>query len=230
MKKLSAATDPLCHTLHLAKFSRVQPCNKTPPKKNRCTTVRGQLRSFRFIPPTLVVLEQARPLRPDRERGRRRRRRRDDVQPPREERRLGRGVRDVAAAARERPLAVAGHGAGRLLPGRPVLRGPLRGVAARAVMVHGRCRRRAPLLLLEPDAAGIAQGLHGTQRQKSCSWTRRPERVRVRRAYMEDCASFNRASKVSRDRDRHDARSCRAHVTGDVAMRFQYVTFTLTCS
>ena len=48
-------------------------------------------------------------------------------------------------------------------------------------------------------------------------------------AYMEDRASFNRASKVSRDRDGHGARSCRAHVTGDVAMLLQYVTFALTC-
>ena len=85
-----------------------------------------------------------------RERRRRRRRRRDSVQPPREERRLGAASAYVAVAAaaaataRERHLAVAGHDAERLLPVRtvPGLR-PLRGVATRALSVHG---RRVPLL------------------------------------------------------------------------------------
>ena len=100
-----------------------------------------------------------------RERRRRRRRRRDSVQQPREERRLGAASAYVAAAAaRELHLAVAGHDAGRLLPARPVpvLR-PLRGVATRALSVHG---RRVPLLL-EPDARGVAHGLHGTEAKAS---------------------------------------------------------------
>ena len=103
-----------------------------------------------------------------RERRRRRRRRRDSVQQPREERRLGAASAYVAVAAtataRERHLAVAGHDAERLLPVRtvPGLR-PLRGVATRALSVHG---RRVPLLL-EPDARGVAHGLHGTEAKAS---------------------------------------------------------------
>ena len=100
-----------------------------------------------------------------RERRRRRRRRRDSVQQPREERRLGAASAYVAVAAtataRERHLAVAGHDAERLLPVRtvPGLR-PLRGVAACALRVHGRC---ALLLFVDPDAAGAAQGLRGVE-------------------------------------------------------------------
>ena len=101
-----------------------------------------------------------------RERRRRRRHRRDSVPPPREERRLGAASAYVAAAAtaRERHLTVAGHDAERLLPVRtvPGLR-PLRGVATRALSVHG---RRVPLLL-EPDARGVAHGLHGTEAKAS---------------------------------------------------------------
>ena len=100
-----------------------------------------------------------------RESRRKRRHRRDGVQPPRKERRLGAASAYVAAAAaRELHLAVAGHDAGRLLPARPVpvLR-PLRGVATRALSVHG---RRVPLLL-EPDARGVAHGLHGTEAKAS---------------------------------------------------------------
>jgi len=40
---------------------------------------------------------------------------------------------------------------------------PLRGVATRALSVHG---RRVPLLL-EPDARGVAHGLHGTEAKAS---------------------------------------------------------------
>jgi hypothetical protein len=118
-------------------------------------------------PPTqhrgLVVLEQGRLLWPDgSERGRLRLRlrRSDDVEPPREEiLRRCLGVRDVTTVARERrPLAAAVVRP----PGRrPVLR-PLRDVGATA-LVHGCRRRRAPFLLLEPDAAGVAQGLHASQ-------------------------------------------------------------------
>ena len=108
------------------------------------------------------------PARRERRRRRWRRRRRDSVQPPREERRLGAASAYVAVAAtataRERHLAVAGHDAERLLPVRtvPGLR-PLRGVATRALSVHG---RRVPLLL-EADARSVAHGLHGTEAKAS---------------------------------------------------------------
>jgi hypothetical protein len=93
------------------------------------------------------VLEQGRRLRPDRrELGRL-----DDAGSPcKELRRHCFGVRDVAvAAAVVRPTRRR----------RPVLR-PLRQVAPALVHVsRRRPRRRTPLLLPEPDAAGVAQGL-----------------------------------------------------------------------
>jgi hypothetical protein len=88
--------------------------------------------------PLLVVREQAGPFRPD---GGERRGRRDDVEPPREERRVG--VHVSSAAARER-----------LGDRCRVL------VAAPDGALH---RRGAPLLLLESDAASVAQGLHKVQ-------------------------------------------------------------------
>jgi hypothetical protein len=107
----------------------VQPCNKTTSKK----AIAPPRQLIPVIPRTIYVLEQARPLRPDRERG----------QLPREERR-----RDVAAARGR---------AGRLL--QPARTAPAARRSTRALMA-----RRSSFL--EPDAAVVAQGLHGTESQK----------------------------------------------------------------